>query len=200
MDNIALPDIICYAIFVRIKNKIMNIEKRRKNKVLTIIIIAVIAIALFLVYWFVIKTDDKADNTADNTTTNNTKQVEVDSDDTSTINTDNNASKPTEQTSPEQNNTGNEISGYVTSKNIDGNVLRIRVQINELLASGQCELKLSKSGMTVTKTAGVYNSASISTCEGFDVPISELSAGNWTITINVTSGSRSGAINDEVSV
>jgi hypothetical protein len=45
-------------------------------------------------------------------------------------------------------------------------------------------LTLSKNGQTVTKTAAVQALASESTCQGFDIPTSELSPGTWSLTLH----------------
>lgn len=71
--------------------------------------------------------------------------------------------------------------------------LQVRVQIDPLVSNGSCTLTLTKDGSTITKTAAVYAMASISTCQGFDVPISELSSGVWNLTVSVTSDSASGS-------
>lgn len=71
--------------------------------------------------------------------------------------------------------------------------LQARVQIDPLVSKGSCTLTLVKDGSMITKTAAVYAMASISTCQGFDVPVSELSVGTWNLTISVTSSSASGS-------
>jgi len=70
--------------------------------------------------------------------------------------------------------------------------LRVRISIQELISNGTCKLTLRKSTDTVTKTAATYATASISTCQGFDIPTSELSKGEWTVDVTVTTASTSG--------
>ena len=81
--------------------------------------------------------------------------------------------------------------GFSAINQNDGK-LQIRTMIQEVLSTGQCNLTLTDGDKTVSKSATVYPNASISTCQGFDVPVSELSSSTWSITINVTSGDRSG--------
>lgn len=88
------------------------------------------------------------------------------------------------------------LSGALTvgfsAVNQNDSKLQVRVMIEEVLSSGQCNLTLTDSSKTVTKSAAVYPTASISTCQGFDIPVSELSNGTWNITVNVISGGRNG--------
>lgn len=80
-----------------------------------------------------------------------------------------------------------------TSVHQNDATLQARVQIDPLISDGSCTLTLTKDGDTITKTAAVHAMASISTCQGFDVPVSELSSGTWNLTLSVTSGSASGS-------
>lgn len=76
--------------------------------------------------------------------------------------------------------------------NQNGDVLQVRIMVQEVLSSGECTLTLTNGAKTVTKTAAVYPTASISTCKGFDVPVSELSSGAWNLTVDVVSNDRNG--------
>ncbi|MDX2776415.1 hypothetical protein PV379_03550 [Streptomyces caniscabiei] len=84
------------------------------------------------------------------------------------------------------------ISVGFSAINQNEGMLQIRVMIQEVLSEGTCVLTLSQNGKSVTKTADVYPTASISTCRGFDVATSELNSGSWDITVEVTSGERKG--------
>ncbi len=82
----------------------------------------------------------------------------------------------------------------ITAANQNGSILQIRTQIDAVENTGKCTLTLTKSGAsTVTKTAGTQAYASISTCQGFDIPMSELSAGTWQALINFDSSTLTGS-------
>ena len=49
-------------------------------------------------------------------------------------------------------------------------------------------------------TAPVIDSASTSTCEGFNIPLNKLTTGTVRVDINVTSGDRGGVISREISL
>jgi hypothetical protein len=54
------------------------------------------------------------------------------------------------------------------------------------IGSGTCELKLEKDTAQLERLADVIYTPSYSTCAGFDVPISQLSTGTWTISLSVS--------------
>ncbi|QQS17665.1 hypothetical protein IPL44_01315 [Candidatus Saccharibacteria bacterium] len=97
-------------------------------------------------------------------------------------------------------NTSNSLTGVINYKSVvDGN-LTLRVTIDQSLTSGTCSLKLTSAGKTVTRSASIITNPSSSTCEGFSVPVSELSSGQWAIEITVTSGNRTGTFKDRVTI
>ncbi|MDQ3123133.1 MAG: hypothetical protein M3Q14_00385 [bacterium] len=83
-----------------------------------------------------------------------------------------------------QPNGKNKVGMMISAANQNGSVLQIRSMISAVTNSGTCTLTLTKSGQTVTKTAGVQALASDSTCQGFDIPTSELSPGNWQLALH----------------
>ena len=102
----------------------------------------------------------------------------------------------------ENPNQGSDITGVVTYAGVSGGKLMIRVNINQYLSGGSCALRLLFENDVVmySDTASVVDSASTSTCEGFDVPTAGLSSGNYKIIINVDSGAKTGVINGEVNL
>lgn len=93
---------------------------------------------------------------------------------------------PTEPSDP------SELAVSFTAVNQNGSTLQARAQISPLIANGTCTLKLTKDGTTVTKTAAVSPTATISTCQGFDISTSELSPGMWALDLDVTSEGKTG--------
>lgn len=88
------------------------------------------------------------------------------------------------------------LTGYVTTARFIGDKLTIRVNIDQYLSSGTCTLTLSDGTSQLNKTASLVPSAATSTCEGFDIPISELSSFSRPININInlSSGDKTGVI------
>lgn len=79
-------------------------------------------------------------------------------------------------------------------------VLQVRALISAIDTSGTCKLTLTKSNQTVTKAAGTQNGPNTSTCQGFDIPVSELSPGNWQLTIHYESPTLQGTASKVVEV
>ena len=93
------------------------------------------------------------------------------------------------------------ITGVITYAGVSGEVLMIRVNIDQYLGSGSCELSLKQNGQEVfTDRAGIIDSAATATCEGFNVPIKEIGPGKVNIKIIVSSNDKSGTINGEVKI
>lgn len=61
---------------------------------------------------------------------------------------------------------------------------KITAEIGALTNEGTCTLTLAKGSKTITKTANVQALPRTSTCKGFDIPLSELSSGQWNLTLH----------------
>ena len=98
-------------------------------------------------------------------------------------------------------NEGGQLTGVVTYAGVSGDYLMIRVNIDQYLTSGRCALTLQQTGTEVyNEEVNLVDSASTSTCEGFNVPMSKLGAGKVTILINLYSGNKTGVINGETEI
>lgn len=91
----------------------------------------------------------------------------------------------------------------ITSANVSDGVLRIRLDINDIISSnGTCELVL-KSNTTqaiVNKQVSTYALPSSSTCAGFDINTNELSPGKWLAEISVEIDDSNLFISKEISI
>lgn len=88
----------------------------------------------------------------------------------------------------------------ITAANQNSGTLQIRTQISKVVNTGQCTIRLTKSGKTVTKTADIQSLASTSTCKGFDIPVSELSAGSWNAILTYESATLSGTASTIIAI
>ena len=101
----------------------------------------------------------------------------------------------------EDPNEREDLTGVVTYAGVNGNNLMIRVNIDQYLAEGNCELNLIRNGTVIySDTTGIVTAATTATCEGFNVPISSLSNGNYQIVINLSSDNKTGTISGEVNI
>jgi hypothetical protein len=58
--------------------------------------------------------------------------------------------------------------------------------------NGSCALMLTKDDVIKNYSAAVVNTGTYYSCDGFAVPVADLSAGTWVVNLSVTSGSRTG--------
>lgn len=97
-------------------------------------------------------------------------------------------------------NAAEELSGVVTYAGVNNGVLMVRVNIDQYLDSGKCELSLVQGGgVAYSSTAEVVGGASTASCAGFDVPVTGL-GGGYEVLIKVESGAKKGTIKGEASV
>lgn len=86
----------------------------------------------------------------------------------------------------------------ITASAQNGNVYQIRTLIERVVNGGTCTITLTKGNQKVTKSATTQALAQSSTCQGFDIPVSELELGTWQVSIALTgseySGNTSGTI------
>lgn len=81
----------------------------------------------------------------------------------------------------------------MTASAQNGSMYQMRFQIDAPTSDGVCTLTLTKDSSTVTKTANVQALAKISTCQGFNVPVDELSPGQWNVNLTYESDQLTGS-------
>ena len=96
-------------------------------------------------------------------------------------------------------NKNDQLTGAITYAGVNGGVLMIRVNIDQYLDGGTCNLSLN-GNMAYNDVANIVSNASTATCEGFDVPVNALSSGYYQITIGLSTNDRSGTIIGEVNI
>lgn len=98
-------------------------------------------------------------------------------------------------------NKSDHYTGVVNYANVANGKLLVRVTINQFIqGAGTCALTLSSGGRTYQATVPTANSASYATCQGFDIPVSELGSGHWEISIKVTANNKSGVITGKADI
>ena len=101
----------------------------------------------------------------------------------------------------EDPNTAQGLSGVITYAAVSGGNFVIRVNIDQYVTSGTCELTLKRNGANVyNNIASIVGGASTATCEGFDVPVNQLGGGKVEININLSAGDKGGVIRGEASI
>lgn len=186
----------------------MRVQKKSSKKALIITILSVLLIAgVGVGTYALLSQSDKAE---DSSSTNNdsrsrTNNSETEPNNGTSANNPDTTSHESEKDIPpsyEGENVDNSqtLTGVINYKSVvDGNVV-IRTTINQMLGSGTCSLTLSNGQRTVTRSSGIVQNPSSSTCEGFSVPTSELGSGSWDINIQVASDNRTGTLSDSISL
>jgi hypothetical protein len=93
------------------------------------------------------------------------------------------------------------LTGAITFAGPSEDKLAIRLNIDQYLTAGTCRLTIaSATGNTYTREAQIIPSVSSSTCDGFDIPISEIETGNYSIQVYLESAEKTGTITGEVNL
>lgn len=185
-------------------------QKRKKNKkhifwLLMLILLIAVAVVAYLVWDGYFKDENKkvedeqqAVEQIEEKKEGSEKEKKERKDEADTKEDD---EKKVAQYEGEDPNKSGVISGAVTYAGVSGNKLMIRVNIDQFLGGGQCNLNLVRDGVTIYgEVVGVVSSAATSTCEGFDVPAEGLGNGITEVRIEVSDGDKSGTIMSEVSL
>lgn len=92
------------------------------------------------------------------------------------------------------------LTGSITYSGKNSNNLIIRVTINQLLKeSGTCLLSLtSTNDQKIERTVNTIDNPSSATCQGFDIPLTEIPVGNYQINIEIKTTHQKGNIKGSV--
>ena len=179
--------------------------RRRKNKRKWIswLIILVLLIAAGVVVYLV--WDNYFNEKKDEIETTETEQIDQQEDEGGNseveLVNENGEKKTPPKYEGEDPNKAEELSGAITYAGVQDGKLMIRVNIDQYLSSGKCELTLKRGGATIyNSVANIIGNASTSSCEGFDVPTKGLGGGKTEIVIKLNANSKSGTIRREVNI
>ena len=101
----------------------------------------------------------------------------------------------------ESPNKSENLTGLVTYADVVNEELVIRVNIDQFLQSGSCNLTMSRNGATYySQSVGIQESVTTSTCDGYKIPVSELSKGDFQVEIDLESDGKSGKIMGRVRI
>lgn len=187
----------------------MNIKKSQNRKRLILSLSAVLAIVL-LTAWYAYAANlwpfaKSANNAAEQLQENPASKNELDS---SPSGSDTRTTTDTDTKTPIQNDSvdsskqnRSQLQVAITSAQQNGSKVSIRTLI-ESVTTGTCNLSMknASSSETISKQASIQALSNSSTCEGFDIPTSELSDGTWKFTVTVKTSSASGSASGSVEV
>ena len=90
------------------------------------------------------------------------------------------------------------LTGAVTYVDKVGDNLVIRVNIDQYLSGGSCEIVLKNGADVYNEVVNIIDSAATSTCEGFNVPLAGLPSGKTQIIIYLSAEEKVGEIRGEI--
>lgn len=176
-------------------------NKRRKSKkwlywllILVLLIAAVVVSYLVWDNYFKSERPEETESLEQVEVEEDHEGVEIEDDEGEIIEEEVDDKKPT-QYEGEDPNEQEELSGSVTYAGMMNGNVAVRVNIDQFLSEGNCELSVVKGTEIVyNENTRVVSSASTSTCEGFDFYSPAMTPGKYSVIIRVTSGERSGLI------
>lgn len=178
-------------------------SKRKKIITLTAILLVVFA-GIFL--YFILRPDPTVNTPATNIDTE-TMEINYDEATDEQIEAGNEIKKQTVDSFDEQQSSTQDtpeipstFSTQLTTATVQADILYVRNEIEGIHTEGTCKLTLTKNSSVVTLSSGLQALPKSSTCKGFNVPVSDLSPGVWSIKIEVTINSQTSIATGEVTV
>jgi hypothetical protein len=169
-----------------------------------IITLLVIALAVWFLVWNAYSRENKSGENEDSGVgTVKWEDDNIDNNDgmTTTVEDEQVEKKKVVQYEGEDPNLTEELSGVVSYAGKLGDDITIRVIIDQYLREGNCVLELTNGDVVVySKAANVVPMVSTSSCDGFDMPFSELGSGVFGITVKVEAGEKTGVILGEINI
>ena len=187
------------------------VRNKKSNRVLIGVIIFMFVALLIVTIAVIVISGRKAQQEIGTSPTEQQSDEEQNSDDEDEGKEENNEPNSGENgeiSGEADENDENKITGNIDYRALVGDTLSIRTTINELFNDGTCSLTITGPHEQVYKLTDkiIPNSASTSTCVGFDINMDliekdeEQRAGKWTITIDLASGGRTGQLVSEMTL
>lgn len=179
------------------------VKRRRKFGWVRWLVLVVILVAIIVGVVILIK-----NNTSNRTDDNGQRTVDINDSETKK---EEKTEEKTEET-PEREekvpqyegdspNKSETLTGLMSYADVINDELVIRISIDQFLQSGNCNLVISRNGVTYyTQSVGIIESVTTSTCDGFKVPVGELPKGDLQVGINLESDGKSGRIEGRVRI
>ena len=109
------------------------------------------------------------------------------------------AKDPVTQYEGNNPNVNSGITGAITYAGKTSTDFLVRINIDQYLENGTCTITMSKEGAaSYTNSVPLIADVATSTCQGFNVPLANLEAGHYLITVEMYTNGRSGTIQKEV--
>lgn len=191
----------------------MRINKKTNRPKKLLLLSSVVVVFLVIagaIIWWQWSSNDVSQNSADSPKEQQKSQRDSGGDSSNTPSTpstteNNNIEREKEKEIPPQHegpspDASSSLTGSINYSAVAGNNLIIRTTINQTVNSGTCSLSLTSGSKNVTRSSNIAQNPSSATCEGFDIPVSELGTGTWNITININGDGKTGSLTGSVTI
>ena len=186
-----------------------NSSRRRDNRLGIILLAILVIICIIGLICFFAKSQQASDDSAQESVPANDSSASI-----APTSTDTDASTKDNQSAivanagdktPVQNegtnpNLSETITGIVSYASTTSDKAIIRINIDQFITAGTCNILMTNGDLSYSDIANVMADASTSTCAGFDIPLSKLSSGTWNITVNISSGDKTGIISGKIDI
>ena len=113
----------------------------------------------------------------------------------------NTGSDPSPAPQPVEGSDKKSVGMEISAANQTDTTLQVRTFIQAVTTTGACNLAMkSTHGATYTATADVQPLSSTTTCKGFDVPLTQLTPGAWTISIDFSNNTLTASTSKEITI
>lgn len=177
-------------------------KNRKKVLLLSLLVLILLAGALTAVYFWNKNNNQEQDSvnysppaTEETADGQRTKDSTVNSSESTTSESTSSEKTPTNSSGETAPEAASLTTVTITSTNYSGSTYRVRAIIGKLTSRGTCEVALKQNGtVKYSNSASVAPMSSYSVCQGFDIDVSSLSSGSYTLSIdyklnNTTQGS-----------
>lgn len=166
----------------------------KKKALVSVLMCVVLAASGYAIYHFL------SNKNQDITTVNNSGQSEKSDSTTesSQQKTNTEVKKESTNSDPQAQTTVNKetnktIVSVVTSVNVTDGLVYIRGGINNAISGGNCYALLkNSSGVSIKKESDLLPNPGTTDCKTIVIPVSDLSSGSWTYTLNYSSSTHEG--------
>lgn len=183
-------------------------KSRKKPLIITLLIVLCVAVTAG-VWYFLHARSQQSESYTTKPATQQEKDAGAQTKQDSINNSNQSGTSDTSTNSDKQSgastDTGSSASAPTTNITVsasaqNGSTYQIRFLISSVVTGGNCQLTLTKGSATVTKQAAVQSLAQSSTCQGFDIPTSELSTGTWNVAMQLSGSSHTGSATGTIEV
>lgn len=171
--------------------KITPLKNHKKIIILTSVLLLIVIAALASAFYF--KVGPFAANSNDSINLDKPTNEQIDAGEEAKKQTidqanqqnGNTGSDPAPVPQPIEGSDKKTVHMEITAANQNDSNLQVRTLIQAVVSAGECTLSMKGPyGATYTAKVDVQALASSSTCKGFDIPLDQLAAGAWTITVD----------------